>query len=299
MVADVGVIAARVIEGCRRLGIKSTAVGLTQVSANAVDSRGQPVGAAHRSADDVVLLADLAELYDGALVAGAAAAAHVSGVHPGRGPLRTSTVWARHLHDLHLVPVISSGSGFGRPKTFAGGTVEITYLADRTGCVELGTVERELGCLRSPARSDCEPARRLARAVVAEHELRGLVTVAVFDGAVVGVDGGLPSGQAAIELSAGIDLLEVQLACAAGDPLPPMPPAPQAVAFTRGQLDVLADVRVLESMQRERSDLRLDVTALHARGHEGFVWATAAGTDDNAARRALAAYLDLVPGAAG
>lgn len=297
LVADVGVIAARVIEGCRRLGIKSTAVGLTQISANAVDSRGQPVGAAHRSADDVVLLADLAELYDGALVAGAAAAAGVSGVHPGRGPLRTDTVWAKHLRELHLVPVISSGSGFGRPKTFAPGTVEITYLADATGSVELGTVEREQGVLRSPARSDCERARQLARAVVAEHELRGLVTVAVSDDAVVGVDGGLPSGQAAIELSTGIDLLEVQLAHAAGGPLPAIPTTPQAVAFTRGQLDVLADVRVLEAVQRERKDLRLDVTALHARGHEGFVWATAVGDDDDAARRALAAYLDLVPGA--
>ncbi len=295
LVADVGVIAARVIEGCRRLGVKSTAVGLTQISANALDSRGQPVGAAHRSADDVVLLADLPELYDGTLVARAAAAAGVSGVHPGRGPLRTSTVWAEHLREIHLLPVISSGSGFGRPKSFPTGTVEITYLADVAGCVELGTVEREAGVLRSPARSDCTRARQLARAVVAEHQLRGLVTVAVFDDAVVGVDGGLPSGQAAIELSTGTDLLQFQLMHAAGEPLPPLPPVPQAVALTRGQLDVLGDVRVLEAVQRERTDLRLDVTPLHARGHEGFIWATAAGVDDDAARRALAAYLDLVP----
>lgn len=292
LIADVGVIAARVIEGCRRLGVKSTAVRLTQISADALDSRGQPVGAADRLADDVVLLADLAELYDGALVAGAAAAAGVSGVHPGRGSLRTSAAWADRVRDLHLTALVSSGTGFGRPRFFATGTVEITYLADATGCVELGTVEREQGVLRSPARSDCDRARQLARAVVAENELRGVVTVAVAGGAVVGVDGGLPSGQVAIELSTGIDLLELQLAHAAGEPLPPPPSAPHAVAFTRGQLDVFGDVRVLEFLDQD--NVRLDVTPLHARGHEGFVWATAAGENDAAALRTLDTYLAAV-----
>lgn len=299
LIADVGVVAARVVEGCRRLGVKSVAVRLSQLPSDGVDGHGQPVGAADRLADDVVLLADLNELRDGSSVLGAAEAAGVSGVHPGRGPLRTSMSWADDLRAAHLVPVVSSGVDFDRPQTYPEATVEVTFVVDDTGCVEVGTVGRAAGVLRSPAAGDCQRACQLARAAVAQHDLRGLVSVAVADGAVVGLDGGLPVGQTALELSAGIDVLAIQLAHAAGTPLGelPWPPASRAVAIMRGRLDVMDDVRVLEAL--DPAALRLDVTPLYARGHEGVVWASAVGVDEAAALAALATYVELVPTGGG
>lgn len=295
LIADVGVGASRVVEGCRRLGVKSVAVRLSHPPDDGLDGQGQPVGASDRFADDVVLLADLSELRDAGAVLRAAEAAGVSGVHPGRGSLRTSVAWADDVRAASLVPVVSSGSGFGRPGTYPAGTVEVTFVVDDTGCVELGTVERAAGVLRSPAVGDQRRAGQLARAAVAEHDVRGLVSVAVLDGVVVGLEGGLPIGQTALELSAGIDLLAIQLNHAAGEPLAELAgsPPPLPVAITRSRLDVVNDLRTLAAL--DPTAVRLDVTALHPRGHEGVVWASAVGVNEAAAATALESYVTLLP----
>ena len=297
LVADVGVIATRIIADCRRLGVKSIGVRLSKVAVDAVDGRGQPVGAPERLADDVVLLADLAELHDGRRVLGAAVAAGVSGIHPGRGPLRADTTWAAAVRAQHLLPVVSSGAAPSRPAALPEGTVEVTFVADATGYTELATVERRNQLLRSPAQGNTESVRHLARATVAAHQLRGLVSVAVLGDEVVSIDGGLPVGQRAIELSTGLDLLRIQLAAAANEPLPTPPGDPTRVAVSRGRLDVVDDARVLDSLNSTR--LRLDITPLHARGHQAVVWATGGGSDDAAALRAIQDYVDLAaPGPA-
>lgn len=294
LIADVGVVASRVVVGCRRLGVKSVAVRLSHLPDDALDGQGPPVGASDRFADDVVLLADLSELHDGKAIVGAAEAAGVSAVHPGRGPLQTSVSWADDVRAASLIPVVSTGFGFGRSGAYPQGTVEVTFIVDDTGCVELGTVGRAAGVMRSPAAGDQRRVGQLARAAVAQHDLRGLVSVAVVDGAVVGIEGGLPVGQTALELSAGIDLLAIQLAYAVGEPLAALAGSPQArpIAITRGRLDVVNDLRALEAL--DPAALRLDVTALHARGHEGVVWASAVGVDEATASAALATYVNLL-----
>jgi acetyl/propionyl-CoA carboxylase alpha subunit len=220
LVVDDGLGATRVINTTQRLGIKAV---LLTTSDRA--TRSSP-------ADDLVLLS-AAELADPAAVVAAATTAEVDAVHPAMGPLRADRKLAERATDAGLTSFVTVGTlsgpdvavqlaaervGFSLAAT-AACTVLVFGAAD--GVMVLGDLLIDGRCAEAPAPLD-EAARdaayRTARAAVAVLGISGLAAVDVADRAVVGVSGGLRPEYAAWEAVADIDLVEVQLRVAQGEP---------------------------------------------------------------------------------
>lgn len=294
LVADAGMVAARVMRGFEALGIKTVAADVAPAVGVAGDvQRPSTIGCSARLADDVVLLSDLDELRDAHAVLAAGTAAGVAGIHPGRGPLRADPDFTRLARNAGFLPVVSDiGPGAAAPAR-SGAEVDVCLLAHATGCVLLGTLGPVDEGWMSPAPADTERARRLARAAVAQGELSGLMSVVVLGDVVVGIDAGLPVGQAALEQVSGLDLVQLQLAHALGDPIALPVEVPAAgVALSRGRLDVVSDERTLDDI--DRVGLRLELTPRHPHGRETIVWATGYGADAAQARSALDRYTRAV-----
>ena len=295
LVADVGVVAARVIHSLRALGVKTVAAdvapGELSDSAGSADSAGPRAvtGTAGRVADDVVLLGGLSELSAPGAVVKAAGAAGVAAIHPGRGPLRADRDFAFQARADGFTPVVSYAGSLVPAAQRSDGAVDVCVLADATGCALLGTVGRVEEGLMSPAPLDSERARQIARAVVAQAQLTGLLSVVVVGDDVVAVDAGLPVGQAALEQVTGLNLVELQLTLAGGGALPDTAEfRSSGAAVTRGELDVVPDERLLDDLDDD--GLRLDLTPRRQHGRETIVWATGFGVDAAAARSTLARY---------
>lgn len=195
LVADHGLAAAGVITRAQALGIKCVGIRLTQAAP------GEPLTDASRLADDVVLLADLAELHDPVAVVRAAGSALVEAIHPGRGPLRSSGVLIEQARAAGLLPLVTREPGdageIGRrlraatipadipadlagDRTRADRRTDISYFVLATGprIMILGSIEPG-DVVVTPAGAATMRELDLVRAVAHVLDATGLYTVTI------------------------------------------------------------------------------------------------------------------------
>ncbi len=253
LVANRGGVAARIIDTCRRMGIKSVAV-YSDVDADAVH--------VHR-ADESVLLgpAPLEESYlDPARLVEAARVTGAQAVHPGAGVLAVDVPTAARVRDAGLAwigptsealtvlidtdVVRDAAAAVGVPVASGGadGSAEIPGHLRRIDVAVLGLADNRIiavgerdSSLRSRLRNlvDDSPApgtsadlrrrmRRAAAQVAEAVDYRGLGTVEFLldrdsgEFAFRGLVPRLQVGHPVTELVSGIDLIEQQLLIAAG-----------------------------------------------------------------------------------
>ena len=220
LVAGRGVLTARVVRTCQRLGARTVTVH-SQADA----------GAPHAvHADESLLLGgpDPATTYlDGRKVIEAAGQAAAQALHPGSGPLATSAAFAQSVVDAGLVwlgpppAVLAALAAWTAAPHREGRRVVVHVLGLADGSLEVvADHARSAGLVVCPAPGLPEGARdRLhsaALAAAAEHGMVGPATVelALDAGdtpAVVGLGVGATLEQAAVELATGVDLAEQQL----------------------------------------------------------------------------------------
>lgn len=301
LVADGGLGAARVLSTCRRLGIKSVLVRLSEETDRIVTD-------AAPAADDLVLLASANELADPVAVVRAAAAAGVQAIHPGYGPLRGDARLVQAATDAGLIAVVTTGVGpAGQiahllaqsipPVPQSGANAPVTrwvyVLGAPSGAVVLGSVQASEGHVVAGALDGAEAAdHRLAHAVAAVIGVEGLAAVGVGPDGVVSVVAGLPEAHAAWELVTDVDLVELQLLAAIGrSPLTARSDLPlSGVAIGLTGVDVVDDLRTLDGLAAY--GLRLDTVALSGSAHGALVRVSAWGPDLAEAERVLADYVN-------
>ena len=238
LVAGRGVLTGRVVRTCQRLGARAVTV-----------HSGADVDAPHaRQADESLLLGgpDPATTYlDGRKVIEAAGQGAAQALHPGSGPLATSSAFAHSVVDAGLVwlgppPAVLEALA-AQPAPVPGGRRVVVQLLglDDGRVLVVADAERRAGVLECPAPA-LQPADREALHAVAVRagEALGLVgpgaVELVLDGqpVVAGARAGVAVEQAAEELVTGVDLVEQQLLLAAGTPTTyDAPPAGDGVAL--------------------------------------------------------------------
>ena len=299
LVADRGLGAARVLATCRRLGIKSVLVGLSE------EPDGFPTDAAP-AADDQVLLADMDELADPVAVVRAALATGVQAIHPGYGSLRGDARLTQAAAEAGVIAVVTTGVGPAEqlshqlaqsvpPVRWVGADTRpnrwVYVLGAPTGAVVLGSVETSGGNVVAGAPDGREAAdHRLAHAVAAVLGLSGLAAVGIGSAGVVDVVAGLPETHAAWELVTDVDLVEQQLLAATGKTkLGTRSDLPvSGVAVGRTGPDVVDDLRTFDDLLE--AGLRLDAVARAGSAHGALVRASAWGADRAEAERLLASF---------
>lgn len=308
LVADHGLAAAGVISRAQALGIKCVGIRLTHPPTT-------DLADASRLADDVVLLADLPELHDPVAVVRAAESASVEAVHPGRGPLRSSSILIEQARAAGLLPLATGVPGdagevarrlqdaaipadldrgparVGDPGAGPAHPVSGFVLATGPRITILGSVERG-GVVICPAGAVTERELGRVRAAAAVLDAVGLYTVEIgpaADAPVIGLDWGWPEDTAVWELVTGLNLLELQIAAETGSSIE-SEPVTDGVAVAGPGVDLVDDIRPL--LHSVEPGLRLDTVPLAERGHGALVRASAWGADRAAAEAVLARYRD-------
>jgi len=221
LVADRGTTALRVVRTCQRLGVQAIAVhGQDDARARHVREADEAVPLGGRTTHETY--GDARKLVEAARRSGAQA------LHPGAGPLALDAGLARAVEEAGLVWLGPAPSALESRPAGAGGhglTVVLRAVGDDAevlGCRRrLGTaVEEQLRPEQVPG--EVLAAARRAWPAAGTGGLVAVETVGDAPGTLVPGPLVTPAS-AATEVALGVDLVELELRLAAGEPVGPLP----------------------------------------------------------------------------